>query len=157
MRAGRLHRVHRGVYAVGHPGLSSEGRWMAAVLACGDGAVLSHRSAAELWELLPAAKGDVHVTLPGRGRPRQAPGHPPAPLPLADEHGHDAPQAHRGHHPRPDARRPAPHDRPALHRKAVREAEFRTCRSASPDRPHPQRARAGIPGSAGAGACRARR
>ena len=39
---------------------------MAAVLACGEGAVLSHRSAAELWALLPAAKGDVHVTA-GRG------------------------------------------------------------------------------------------
>ena len=45
----RLHRIHRGVYAVGHSRLSDEGRWMAAVLACGRGAVLSHRSAAELW------------------------------------------------------------------------------------------------------------
>jgi predicted transcriptional regulator of viral defense system len=35
VRAGRLHRIHRGVYAVGHPGLSIEGEWMAAVLACG--------------------------------------------------------------------------------------------------------------------------
>src|SRR6476620_10387924 len=40
-RSGRLHRVYRGVYAVGHAGLSREGRWMAAVLACGEGAVLS--------------------------------------------------------------------------------------------------------------------
>jgi very-short-patch-repair endonuclease len=46
---GRLHRVHRGVYAVGHRGLSQQGKWIAAVLACGDGAALSHRSAAELW------------------------------------------------------------------------------------------------------------
>jgi hypothetical protein len=38
VRAGRLHRIHRGVYAVGHSGLSNEGRWIAAVLACGDGA-----------------------------------------------------------------------------------------------------------------------
>jgi predicted transcriptional regulator of viral defense system len=44
--AGRLTRIHRGVYAVGHPGLSQHGRWVAAVLACGEGAVLSHRSAA---------------------------------------------------------------------------------------------------------------
>ncbi|HSD24175.1 MAG TPA: type IV toxin-antitoxin system AbiEi family antitoxin domain-containing protein, partial [Solirubrobacterales bacterium] len=43
--AGRLHRIHRGVYAVGHPRLSNQGRWMGAVLACGEGAVLSHRSA----------------------------------------------------------------------------------------------------------------
>jgi very-short-patch-repair endonuclease len=48
-RAGRLHRVHRGVYAVGHLGLGQEARWLAAVLACGDGAVLSHRSAGTLW------------------------------------------------------------------------------------------------------------
>ncbi len=49
--AGRLHRVHRGVYAVGHLGLGREARWLAAVLACGDGAVLSHRSAATLWAI----------------------------------------------------------------------------------------------------------
>ena len=45
---GRLHRVHRGVYAVGHPLLSARGRYMAAVLACGPGAALSHASAAAL-------------------------------------------------------------------------------------------------------------
>jgi hypothetical protein len=54
--ARRLHPVFRGVYAVGHAGLSNEGRWIAAVLACGEGAALSHRSAAELWAMLePAA------------------------------------------------------------------------------------------------------
>jgi len=53
VRIGRLHRIHRGVYAVGHARLSNEGRWMAAVLACGYGAALSHRSAAALWGLLP--------------------------------------------------------------------------------------------------------
>src|SRR4051794_5025834 len=47
--AGRLHHVHRGVYAVGHRRLTLQGRWMAAVLAAGPGAVLSHRSAAMLW------------------------------------------------------------------------------------------------------------
>jgi very-short-patch-repair endonuclease len=46
---GRLHHVSHGIYAVGRPELTPDGRWMAAVLACGDGAVLSHRSAAELW------------------------------------------------------------------------------------------------------------
>jgi hypothetical protein len=49
VHAARLHRIHRGVYAVGHRRLSDEGRWMAAVLACGEGAVVSHLSAAELW------------------------------------------------------------------------------------------------------------
>jgi very-short-patch-repair endonuclease len=54
--AGRLHRIHRGVYAVGHTGLSNEGRWMAAVLACGEGAVLSHSSAGELWGIVRARR-----------------------------------------------------------------------------------------------------
>ena len=53
--AGRLHRIHRGVYAVGHPNVGNEGRWMAAVLACGEGAVLSHRSAAAVWRIGPIA------------------------------------------------------------------------------------------------------
>ncbi len=65
--AGRLHRIHRGVYAVGHSGLSHHGRWMAAVLACGPGAVLSHRAAAELWRLLEPSHGDIDVTVPGQG------------------------------------------------------------------------------------------
>jgi very-short-patch-repair endonuclease len=65
--AGRLHRLYRGVYAVGHAALSNEGRWFAAVAACGQGTVLSHRSAAELWRLLPVSGGPVHVTVAGRG------------------------------------------------------------------------------------------
>jgi very-short-patch-repair endonuclease len=46
---GRLHQLHRGVYAVGHTNLSLEGRFLAAVKACGPGALLSHYSAAALW------------------------------------------------------------------------------------------------------------
>jgi len=77
-RAGRLHRVHQGVYAVGHPGLPQEGRWMAAVLACcGHGGVepgeafLSHRSAAALWGILPSISGPVDVAIIGEaGRAR---------------------------------------------------------------------------------------
>src|SRR3954452_5514104 len=42
--AGRLHRLHRGVYAVGHTGVGLHGRWIAALFACGKGALLSHRS-----------------------------------------------------------------------------------------------------------------
>src|SRR5690348_9778204 len=53
LRRGHLRRVHPGTYAVGHRVLRSEGRWLAAVLACGPGAVLSHRSAAGLWDLRP--------------------------------------------------------------------------------------------------------
>src|SRR3954463_12665827 len=61
VRAGRLHRIHRAVYAVGYKRLTQRGRWMAAVLAAGDGAVLSHRSAAALWQILPP-HGRTHVT-----------------------------------------------------------------------------------------------
>lgn len=63
VRAGHLHRVHRGVYAVGHPGLSPVRRWIAAVMACGPKAALSHRSAAELWKLLDLAPGAVEVSV----------------------------------------------------------------------------------------------
>ncbi|HEY2480454.1 MAG TPA: type IV toxin-antitoxin system AbiEi family antitoxin domain-containing protein [Solirubrobacterales bacterium] len=61
--AGRLHRLHRGVYAVGHRSLSWRGRWLGAVLAAGDGAVLSHASAAALWEFLRPISGPTHVTV----------------------------------------------------------------------------------------------
>jgi very-short-patch-repair endonuclease len=64
--AGRLHRVHRGVYAVGTPSLTREGHWMAAVLACGDGAVLSHESAAVLWGISPTCPANPHVTVPSQ-------------------------------------------------------------------------------------------
>lgn len=67
VRSGRLHRVHRGVYAVGHVGLSPEGRWMAAVLACGEGAALSHKSAACLWGFLTWTGGRVDVSVPTHG------------------------------------------------------------------------------------------
>ena len=63
-QTGRLHRVHRGVYAVGHSILSAEGRWMAAVLACGSGSVLSHRCAGALLGLRPTASPRVQVTVP---------------------------------------------------------------------------------------------
>lgn len=72
LRAGRLHRLHRGVYAVGHVAPSNERRWIAAVLALGEGAVLSHGSAAALWDLLPPRDGPVDVSLPSRdGRRRR--------------------------------------------------------------------------------------
>jgi Protein of unknown function (DUF559)/Transcriptional regulator, AbiEi antitoxin len=58
----RLHRVHQGVYAVGHLALTRNGRFMAAVLACGDGAALSHFSAAVLWRILEGEGQDIHVT-----------------------------------------------------------------------------------------------
>jgi very-short-patch-repair endonuclease len=71
-RARRLHRIHRGVYAVGHVPRSRKSKWMAAVLACGDGAALSHASAAALWGLLDWRDGPVEVSIPVEGgrRPR---------------------------------------------------------------------------------------
>jgi len=82
---GRLHLVARGIYAVGWPGLTQRRRWMAAVLACGDGAMLSHQSAAALWEIGKEKRGVVDISVtrrcelrrPGlrvRGRPTLAAG-----------------------------------------------------------------------------------
>jgi very-short-patch-repair endonuclease len=71
--AGRLHRLHVGVYAVGHTVLGERGRWMAAVLACGPNAALSHASAAALWEIRPSAATKVDITVPRTGR-RERPG-----------------------------------------------------------------------------------
>jgi very-short-patch-repair endonuclease len=64
--AGRLYRVHEGVFAVRYPLLSRNGRFLATVLACGPGAVLSHRSAAVLWGLLEDLDPSVDVTAPNR-------------------------------------------------------------------------------------------
>ena len=64
VKAGRLHRVHRGVYAVGHGRLGGHGRSLAAVLAYGPRAVLSHRSAAGLWGLRPDNRARSDVSLP---------------------------------------------------------------------------------------------
>jgi very-short-patch-repair endonuclease len=71
VEAKRLHVLHRGVYAVGHRVISQRGWWMAAVLACGPGAVLSHRSAAILWGILEGERGAVDVIVPGRRRGRR--------------------------------------------------------------------------------------
>jgi very-short-patch-repair endonuclease len=59
---GRLYRVHQGVYAVGHPYVHRNGRLMAAALAFGPRAVLSHRTAAELWGILRPTSTRPHVT-----------------------------------------------------------------------------------------------
>lgn len=58
--AGRLHRLHHGVYAVGHSHLSLHGQCLAAVLACGPGALLSHWSAAWLLGLLATRPVPIH-------------------------------------------------------------------------------------------------
>jgi predicted transcriptional regulator of viral defense system len=64
--AGRLHRIHQGVYSL-TPGVMTErGKFMAAVLACGPDAVLSHRSAAYLWGLIDKWEEPLDVTAPNR-------------------------------------------------------------------------------------------
>jgi very-short-patch-repair endonuclease len=65
---GRLHHVSNGIYVVGRRELTPHGRWMAAVLASGDGAVLSHRSAAELWGIGREWEGRIDVSIPRRSR-----------------------------------------------------------------------------------------
>jgi hypothetical protein len=67
---GRLHVVHRGVYAVGHRALTRAGRWMAAVLAQGLDAVLSHRSGARLWRIRSSEGVRIDVTVPRSRRSR---------------------------------------------------------------------------------------
>lgn len=59
---GRLHRLHRDVYAIGHASVSQRGECLAAVLASGDGALLSHRSAAWLWGLSTRRAAPAEVT-----------------------------------------------------------------------------------------------
>jgi len=80
VRHGRLHRLHRGAFAVGHGAVGPEGRVLAAVLAAGDGAVASHRSAGRLQAILPAGSSPtsglepVDVLLTTGGSVRSRPG-----------------------------------------------------------------------------------
>lgn len=63
LESGRLHRVAQGVYVVGWPQLTREQRWMVAVRACGEGAALSHRSAAALWVIGSERPGVIDVSV----------------------------------------------------------------------------------------------
>lgn len=74
LRRGRLRSVHRGVYAVGHIALPPLAPYMAAALAVGPGAVVSHGSAAALWGIRSGAKGPVELTLAGRDAGRRRDG-----------------------------------------------------------------------------------
>ena len=79
-RIGWLHRMHRGVFAVGHPPLTREARWMGAVLACGDDAGLSNACATALWEIRPYTGVWIDVTVPAGSGARQPRPDSPAPL-----------------------------------------------------------------------------
>jgi very-short-patch-repair endonuclease/predicted transcriptional regulator of viral defense system len=74
IRGGRLHPIHRGVYAVGHRAVGVAGRRWAALLVVGDGAVISHATAGAAYDLRPGAGAAVHVTLPGRAGRKRRPG-----------------------------------------------------------------------------------
>lgn len=73
LRTGRLHELHRGVYSVGRPQVGPLGHLTAAVLACGPGAQLSHRSGAALWGIRPQRGGLIDVAVPRAVR-RSRPG-----------------------------------------------------------------------------------
>lgn len=71
IRTGRLYPLHRGVYVVGRPHVTDHGRWMAAILACGGGVVLSHSSAAALWRIGREKRGLVELSLASLSRRRR--------------------------------------------------------------------------------------
>lgn len=73
VRAGRLHPLHRGVYAVGHREVSVRGECLAAMLAVGPGSLLSYWSAAWVWGLVRTPPRTFHVTAPGPRRLRARP------------------------------------------------------------------------------------
>jgi very-short-patch-repair endonuclease len=70
IKKGLLYPIHRGVFAVGRPEVSDKGRWMASILACGDGAALSHSSAAALWRIGWEERGIAEISLPSLSRRR---------------------------------------------------------------------------------------
>jgi very-short-patch-repair endonuclease len=135
--AGRLFRLHQGVYAVGHDALNWESRWMAAVLAYGDGAVLSHASAAALWGLLRPVDGPIDVSVMTHGgrkrrqgiRVHRCPSLAGAPLPTRGLQRRQTSQVTKRHgipvttpaRTVCDLRRTLP---PQLVRRAIRQAEF---------------------------------
>jgi len=122
VQVGRLHRLHRGVYAVGHTRLSFEGRCLAAALACGADAVISHRSAAAVWRILPATPGPIDVTVPTDAGRRTRAGitiHRSPSLIAAFSTRRSGIPVTRPARTLRDLHRVAP---PALHQKAVRRA-----------------------------------
>ena len=96
-RNGWLHPLYRGVYAVGHCNLPLNGRFLAAVKACGPTAVLSHYSAAALYELV---RWDDRPPRGHDDQPADPQGHPHPPLLNARTSRHHAPSRHPDDHPR---------------------------------------------------------
>ena len=138
VRRGGLVPVHRGVFAVGHSMLAVRGVWMAAVLAGGPHAVLSHAAAGALWELRGSSATTIDITIPGAGgrRRREGPAHPPRPEPRPP--GHD-PRADPGHHPGTDDPRPRGDPEPSR-RSSASSTRPRCSASPTSRRSSPQRA-----------------
>ena len=112
VEAGRLHRIHRGVYAVGHRGLSNEGRWIAAVLRLRRGRCPEPSLGGRALDAARGTRRTGRRDDPRGRRPPQAFWHPPSPLPLTAGQPHNPTQAHRGHNTgahdhRSAARRPS--------------------------------------------------
>ena len=98
-RVGRLHLLHRGVYAVGHRPPSPLATAIAAVLACGPDAALSHRSAAARWRIVLRWPARTHMTAPTSAAA-------PDPDPPLPPRRHDHPLRDPRHHSPPDPGRP---------------------------------------------------
>ena len=138
---GRLHVVHRGVYAVGHRALTQRGRWMAAVLAAGPGA----RAEPPLRGRAVGHPPDVPHT--HRGHRPKDPARDPAPSPSLRRsptgRAHHAPRD-PSHHPRPNPPRPRRHPRPPPARASLQRG--RSPPSHEPDAHRGTRAAAPTPG-----------
>lgn len=122
--SGRLHRIHRGVYAVGHSGLSLHGRWEAVTLYCGEGSAISHRSGIELWRMLKPTGGPIHVTVRSAGGRHSQAGvviHRSPSLPSHDVTSQDGIPVTTPQRSLLDARHTL---KPGELRQVVREAEF---------------------------------
>jgi Transcriptional regulator, AbiEi antitoxin len=124
VQMGGLHRVHAGVYAVGHPHVSRDGRWIAAVLACGPGAALGYATAAFEWSMRRGEPRLIRVVVPHATKRTRAalvlhrhPGDPPPSGPHA-RRGDDRAR-HPGHHARAhDPRLRRGRDRPGARVRA---------------------------------------
>src|SRR5262245_48140884 len=131
-RSGWLTSVHRGVHRVAVHRPNRRSRWMAAVLASGDGALLSHASGAALWGLTQPTPGPVHVTVP---RPAtSAPASASTATPT--KRVRNDPPRHPGHQPHPHALGPRDRPRPTPPRpRPRRSGPPRPPRRTRPDPP----------------------
>jgi very-short-patch-repair endonuclease len=112
LRSGRVHRMHRGVYSAVAPGLlTEEGHLVAALLAAGDGALLSHGTAAWRWRIIPAPPSVITLAAPRHRAVEGVQLHVLGRLPRRHNPQRPLPHHHRRPHP-PRPRRPLRPPRP---------------------------------------------